>query len=159
MLTQDADPSGTTLVDVCNGLNELIRLSILWTVRHHWLTGARFALNFYRHWEQLLLCQPGEPPVTILIQEGVTHGDPLSMVFYGIPLAPLAYELRAVDGLLSPFYEDDAAFNSLALRSAQILKLLMGRGTYDGYLLEPDKSLLISDTLVQEETAIKEFAS
>ena len=81
------------------------------------------------------------------------------MVFYGIPLAPLAYELRAVDGLLSPFYEDDAAFNSLALRSAQILKLLMGRGTYDGYLLEPDKSLLISDTLVQEETAIKEFAS
>ena len=33
-LTQDADPSGTTLVDDCNGFNELSRLAILWTVRH-----------------------------------------------------------------------------------------------------------------------------
>ena len=34
------------------------------------------------------------------------------MVLYGITLFPLAEELRAVDpGLLSPFYEDDAAFD------------------------------------------------
>ena len=46
-----ADPSGTTLVDACNGFNELSRLAIMWTVRHRWPAGAR-----YRHWEQLLLC-------------------------------------------------------------------------------------------------------
>ena len=44
----------------------------------------RFALNCYKHWAQLLLRQPGELRVTILIREGVTQGDPFSMVLYGI---------------------------------------------------------------------------
>ena len=35
-LTQDAEPSGTTLVDAHNGFNALSRLAILWTVRHRW---------------------------------------------------------------------------------------------------------------------------
>ena len=89
-LTQDADPSGTTLVYARNGFNELSRLAMLWTVRHLWTTGARFAFNFYRHWTQLLLRQPGEPPVTIMSGEGLTQGDPLSMVMYGITLVTLA---------------------------------------------------------------------
>ena len=33
-LTQEADTSGTTLVDACNGFNELSRLVMLWTVWH-----------------------------------------------------------------------------------------------------------------------------
>ena len=33
-LTQEADPSGTMLVDACNGFNKLSRLAMLWTVRH-----------------------------------------------------------------------------------------------------------------------------
>ena len=49
-LTQDAEPSGTTLVDACNGFNELSRLAMLWTVRHRWPAGARFAFNCYKHW-------------------------------------------------------------------------------------------------------------
>ena len=65
--TQDADPSGTTIIDACNGFNKLSRLEMLWTVRHHWLAGARFAFNCYRHWVQLLLRHLGGPPVTILI--------------------------------------------------------------------------------------------
>ena len=44
-LTQDADPSGTTLVDTRNGFNKLSRLAMLWTVRHRWPAGARFAFN------------------------------------------------------------------------------------------------------------------
>ena len=35
-LTKDAEPSGTTLVDAHNGFNELIRLAMLWNVRHCW---------------------------------------------------------------------------------------------------------------------------
>ena len=101
---------------------------MLWTVRHRWPSGARFAFNCYKHWAQLLLRQPGEPPVKILSREGVTQVDPISMVFYGITLVPLAEELRAADpGLLSPFYADDAAFDGLAQHSAQLLKLLMKR--------------------------------
>ena len=39
-LNQYADPSSTTLVDACNGFNELSRLAILWTVRHRWPAGG-----------------------------------------------------------------------------------------------------------------------
>ena len=72
LFTQDSEPSGTTLIDVRNGFNHMSRLAILWTVRHRWPAGARFAFNCYRHWAQLLLRQPGKPPVTILRQEGIT---------------------------------------------------------------------------------------
>ena len=78
-LTQDAEPSGITLVDVRNELNELCRLEILWAVQHRWPAGVRFALNCYRNWAQLLLSQPGELPVTILIREVVTQGYLLLM--------------------------------------------------------------------------------
>ena len=99
-------------------------------MQHRWPVGARFAFNCYRHWAQLLFRQPGEPPVTILIREGATQGYPLSMVLYMITLVPLAEELRAADpGLLSPFYADYTAFDGLVQRSAQLLKLLMKRGS------------------------------
>ena len=102
---------------------------MLWTVPHCWPAGARFAFNIYRHWAQLLLRHPGEPPVTILRREGVTQGDPLLMVLYGINLVPLAEELRVADpGLLLLFYADDAAFDGSERRSAQLLKMVMKRG-------------------------------
>ena len=65
-LTQDAEPSGTTLVYYRNGFYELSRLAMLWTVRHRWPEGLRFAFNCYRHWAQLLLRKPRYPPVKIL---------------------------------------------------------------------------------------------
>ena len=112
LFTKDAEPSGTTLVDARNGFNELSCLAMLWTVRHRWTEGAKFAFNCYKHCAQLLLRKPEEPPVTILSREEVTQGDPLSMVLYGITLVPLVEELRAADlGLLSPFYADNAAFD------------------------------------------------
>ena len=74
-LTQEAEPSGATLVDVRNGFNELSRLAMLCTVQHRWPAGARFAFNLYKHWAQLLLCHPGDPPVIILSREGVTQGE------------------------------------------------------------------------------------
>ena len=87
-LTQDAELSETTLIDARNGFNNLRRLAMLWTVCHPWPVGARFAFNFYRHWAQLLLRQPGEQPVTILIREGVTQGDPSRWYCMLSPLSP-----------------------------------------------------------------------
>ena len=88
-----------------------------------------------------------------MIREGVTRGDPLSMVFFGITLVPLAEELRAVDsGLLSPFYADDAAFDGSARQSAHLLNLLVERGLDRGYFPEPAKSLFILDTPDQEKS-------
>ena len=158
-LTQDSDPSGTTLVDSHNGFNDLSCLAMMWTMRHHWPAGVRLALNCYRHWEQLILRQPGDPPVTILSREGVTQGDPLLMVLYRITLVPIYEELRAADpGLLSPFYTDDAASNGLTRRSAHILKLLMKMGPDRGYFPKPANSLFVLDTPSQEEAAKQEFA-
>ena len=137
-LTYDAEPIITTLVDARNGFNKLSRLAMLWTVRHRWQAGVRFAFNCYRHWAQLLLRHPGELPVTILSQEGVTQVDPISMVLYGITLVPLAKELRTADlGLLSPFNADNATVDGLGRRSAHFLKLLMERGTDQGYFPKP----------------------
>ena len=48
-LTQDAEPSRTTLVDACNGFNKLSRLAMMWTVRQCWPAGTKFAFNCYRH--------------------------------------------------------------------------------------------------------------
>ena len=76
-LTQDAEPIGTTLLDSRIGFNELSRLAMLWTVQHRWPVGARLAFNCYRNWAQILLRQPWELPVTILIQEGLPQGYPL----------------------------------------------------------------------------------
>ena len=88
---------------------------MMWTLRHLWPAGVRFAFNFHRHWAQLLLRHPGGAPVIILSREEVTQGDPLSMVLYRITLVHLAEELRAADpGLLSLFYADDAAFDGSA---------------------------------------------
>ena len=72
LLTQDDETGSTTLTDACNGFNKLIRLVMFWTVRHRWPVGARFVFNCYSHWVQLLLHQPGDAPVILLIQEGVT---------------------------------------------------------------------------------------
>ena len=139
-LTQEADLIETTLVDARNGFNELSRLAMLWIVQHHWPARARLAFNCYRHWAQLLLRQPGEPPVTITSRDGVTQGDPLSMVLYGITRVPLAEKLRAADpGLLSPFYADNATFDGSARQSAQLLNLLMKRGPNWKYFSDPAK--------------------
>ena len=81
------------------------------------------------------------------------------MVLHGITLVPLTEELRAADyGILSPFYADDAAFDGLARKSAQLLKLLMTRGSDRGYFPVPAKSLFILDTPGQEEAEKREFA-
>ena len=56
------------------------------------------------------------------------------MVLHGITLVLLVKELRAADPrLLSPFYADDADFDGSPRRSAQLLKLLIKRGTDRGY--------------------------
>ena len=74
-----------------------------------------FVFNCYRNRTQLLLRQTGDPPVKIMIREGVTQGYPLLMVLYGITLIPLAKKYRAADsGLLALFYADDAEFEGLA---------------------------------------------
>ena len=87
------DPHGTACVDARNGFGELSRKAMLWTVRHLWALGARFAFNCYRH-ASLLVIRRMEDGISLcdilLSMEGVTQGDPLAMALYGLALVPLA---------------------------------------------------------------------
>ena len=78
------------------------------------------------------------------------------MELYEITLVHLANELRAtIQGLLSPFYATDAAFDASAQHSALLLNLFVKRGPEQGYLPESAKSLFISESPGQVEAAIR----
>ena len=107
---------------------------------------------------QLLLRQPSDAPVVILIPEGVTQGDPLSMVMCGIKLAPLADKLGDADStLLSPFYANDVVFDRPVRRSVVQLGLLMDRGPDWGYFPKPPKFLFIAYNPEEKDAAKREF--
>jgi hypothetical protein len=46
---------GFLLVDASNAFNKLNRTAMSWTIRHEWLSGARFVFNCYRHWATLVI--------------------------------------------------------------------------------------------------------
>ena len=127
---------------------------MLCNVWHHWPARVRFTFKCYNNWSQILLFQSGDLPVTFLSREGVTQGESLLVVVYGITLAPLVEELKAADpGLISPIHAGDAEFHSSVRRSAHILMLIMGRGPDHGYLPNPARSIFIADSPEKEEAA------
>ena len=89
-------PEGVILLDTWNESNELSRKAMLWTVRYLWWNRARFAFNCYKHQSQLIMRRPGGTAEIILSWEGVTQGDPLSMVLYRYSSC-----LQSSQGLLS----------------------------------------------------------
>jgi hypothetical protein len=140
----DRTPTGVLLVDARNGFNELGRRSMLWTIRHRWAAGSWFAFNCYRHAAQLVLRRRGGPCTYLRSEEGVTQGDPLSMVLYGIALVPLAERLRAaVPQAVQAWYADDSAFYGRAAAVDRAMALLAVHGPARGYYPEPKKSYWI----------------
>jgi len=118
---------------------------MLWTVRHRWADGARFAFNCYRHAAQLILRQKGGTGHIIESHEGVTQGDPLSMVLYGIALTPLAEKLQEVEPTVTqPWYADDFAMAGKASAISRVMRRLQDLGPARGYFPEPAKSIAIT---------------
>ena len=153
-----AEASAVLLVDATNGFNELSRKAMLWTVRHRWANGARFSFNCYRHSAQLLLRRRGGDCEIILSREGVTQGDPLSMVLYGLALTPLAETIRAaVPTVVQPWYADDAAMAGPVSGIAAAQRLLLDLGPRQGYFPEPEKSILIAP-IATPPTALETLA-
>jgi hypothetical protein len=116
-LTSADDLEGLLLVDVWNRFNELSQKDMLWTARHRWCNGARFAFNCYQHAGLLILWQQGGNCEILLSCEGVTQGDPLAMILCGVALLPLSESLReAEETVLQPWYADDVAMVAWASR-------------------------------------------
>ena len=68
---------------------------MLWAVRNEWPSGAQFTFNCYRHWATLVVRDIGDGSGHFLhSKEGVTQGDPLAMIAYGIGVLLLIRELQ-----------------------------------------------------------------
>ena len=132
--------------DANNGFNELNRKAMLWTVRHLWAAGSRFSFNCYRHAAMLLIIRDDGKPANILLsREGVTQGDPLSMILYGVALAPLIRLLKTeVPTVVQGWYADDGGMAGMGRQVKRSIELLLRHGEQFGYYLNTGKSICIT---------------
>jgi len=132
LLTQppEVDAYAIVLVDTQNSFNKLNHHTMLWMVRHRWPSGSQFAFNCYQHSAQLVLRQTSGRPRLLQSHEGVTLGDPLSMILYGIGLLPLSESLHLhTPKLVQPWYVDDLTVLGKCSRIAQALDFLQEHGS------------------------------
>ena len=82
---------------------------MLWDVRNEWPSGAKFTFNCYRHWATLVVRNIKDGSGHFLhSKEGLTHGDPLAMIVYGIGVLPLISDLRRDHPhVTQPWYTDN----------------------------------------------------
>ena len=141
----DEEEWGFLLVDAANAFNAGNRTAILWTVRHLWPSGARFSFNCYRHWSSLMIRRDdGYEADFLMSKEGVTQGDPLSMILYGIGMLPLTKLLKKeIPDCIQPWYADDAGAGGSFEAIEDFFNLLVEEGPARGYFPEPTKSILV----------------
>ena len=97
------------LVDAKNSFNKINQVGMLWTVRQLWVSRACFVFHYYPHWSFLVLRNRGGEDSIMHIREGVTQGNLLAMIAYGIIIFPLINNLKQEipDGT-QPWYADNA---------------------------------------------------
>ena len=83
---------------------------MLWAVWQEWPGGAQFTFNCYFHWATLVVRNTTDGSGHLLhSMEGVTQGDPLSMIAYGIGVLSLIRDLRRARSCVTQTgYADDA---------------------------------------------------
>ena len=82
---------------------------MLWTVRHLWPYGDHFVFNCYRHWSSIILQKGNRADSFLQNMEGVTQGDQLVMVAYGIGFLLLIKQLKSGHpDVTQPWYADYA---------------------------------------------------
>jgi hypothetical protein len=96
---------GLLLVDANNAFNSLNRISALLEARVHWHRCSRFFYNTYRGHAELIVSGCSK---RIFSKEGVTQGDPLSMLLYAIATMPLINCLESSD-IIQTWYANDSS--------------------------------------------------
>ena len=77
-------------------------------------------------------------------KEGVTQGDPLAMIAYGIGVLPLIRDLRRYHPhVTQPWYANDVGVGGKFGDVMAHFRDLQPRGTDQGYFPEPTKSILV----------------
>lgn len=144
----DDEDWGYLTIDAKNAFNELSRVQMLWSVRHLWPSASRYIYNCYKGWAQLVLRGGREKELTLIpSREGVTQGDPMSMICFGITTIPI---IKEVDSRCSfrcmgkrVWYADDAGIGGKIGDIIEYYRSLVKTGEKYGFTPQPHKSELI----------------
>ena len=141
----DADEkNGFLVIDAENAFNSMSRVNMLWTVRHLWPAGARFAFNCYSFYSLLICRNSTGEPLTMWSKEGQIQGDPLSMFLYGIGILPLIRKLKQLHvDCIQPWFADDAAALGEWYRLVLLYEDLLLYGKGYGYFPNPVKCKVV----------------
>ena len=140
----DDDETGFLLIDARNAFNEMNRARMLFEIRFSWPRGARFIFNCYKHWGCLTIKTQSGESFTLHSKEGVTQGDPLSMMAYGIGTLPIIQSLHCLkEKCLQLWYADDASLGGKFEAISKMFRKLCQIGPKFGYYPEPSKCTLV----------------
>ena len=128
------------LMDAANAFNSVSRAAALWNAQALWPNCSHFLFNMYRSYAFLLLKSCNE---MLLSREGVTQGDPLSMLFYSVATLPLVTALKGDGCWFQSWYADDSVCAGSLGDIRCWLDRLLELGPSYGYFPEPHKSYLV----------------
>ena len=97
---------GLLLVDANKAFNSVNSVAALWNARVLWPRCSRYLFNTYRGYVSLLL-QDGSK--SLLNKEGISQGDPLSMMLYAVAEIPLIRSLRAPGKWIQNWHTDNSS--------------------------------------------------
>jgi hypothetical protein len=147
---------GLLLVDADNAFNRLKRMVALLNMRHICPSLSVILINCYRAPASLFVAGGLE----LRSEEGVTQGDPLAMVMYGLALLPLIKEIRPGEGdrLVQSWYADDGQAVGRCGRLRKWWDELVALGPEYGYYPRPNKTVLVVKRAEQRQEAEEAFA-
>ena len=137
------------LIDARNAFNSINR-----TARVLWPQASRVLFNTYRGQSFMVMAGSSE---FILSKEGVTQGDPLSMLMYSVAILPLIRFLCDKSKWYQNWYADVSSCVGKFLDIKEWFLELANKGPGFGYFPEPSKSMLVvhPDYVSEAESAFE----
>ncbi|KAF6200183.1 hypothetical protein GE061_006484 [Apolygus lucorum] len=130
---------GLLLVDAKNAFNAMNRMVALWQARIRWPRCARFLYNTYKGHAELVFRGSENK---LYSREGVTQGDPLAMLLYGISTLPLIEKLQD-PRMTQCWYADDSSAQGHFGDLRSWWDKLLALGPDHGYFPQGPKSFLV----------------
>lgn len=140
---QSPSTEGMILVDACNAFNSMNRETALQNILHLCPPLAKTLINTYQDNVQLFI--DGD---TLLLQEGTTQGDTLTVAMYAVAITPLIRRLEDQE-TKQVWFADDATAGGYPTGLRKWWDLIVERQPAYGYYPNPAKTCLV----VKEECA------
>ena len=146
---------GLLFVDATNVFNSVNRVAAFWNARVLWPQCSRFPFNTYHKYASLLVQDGNAVNNCLLSKEGVTQGDPLSMMLYAVAVLPLIRSLKAPGMQTRNWYADDSSCVADLPSLKAWFDELLCKGPNYSYHPESSKTVLIvGPSDVEEASAL-----